>query len=231
MPHIPIDIICLAAIWNIDGFQFVAMRLVYNIAFHPLRKSPGPLLWRLTSFPFLLHMLQGDLTHKRKRFHETYGHCVRVAPDELSFLDGWKHIHTKEYLDRPPQWRIPQPGVGAWDLINSTKTTHARFRKAILPGFSKKSTTEQYPVIDHYSSLLIERLKEMTMENDIPVSVVLNLVQRISYAAFDLTSDLGSGRNLNCLKTGVYQPWMTILTQYRASSIALESPLPPTPLR
>ncbi|KAF2183916.1 cytochrome P450 ClCP1 [Zopfia rhizophila CBS 207.26] len=207
----------------IGGFEckYTISCWVYNIFFHSLKNIPGPLLWKTSRLPFLISMLRGNLPLRVKEHHDRYGAVVRVAPDELSFLDGWKDIYSSKYLDRPRQWRIIPPGVEADDLISATTAIHARFRKAILPGFSLKARDKQEPLVTHYVDLLMEKLQNLGGEGTKEKPSVVNMVEWISYAAFDMTSDLGWGRPLQCLETGRYQPWMTMITQYQAALFAV----------
>lgn len=165
-------------------------------------------------------MLRGNLPAQVKRFHDQYGPVVRVAPDELSFLDGWKDIYSTRYLDRPPQWRILPPGQDALDLVCSRKAEHSRFRKAILPAFSHRSLEQLEPIILNYFDHLMKRLVQMIGESTDGSSKV-DLVKWISYTAFDLTGDLGWGRPLDCLNKGHHQPWMEVITHYKAGLFAV----------
>jgi hypothetical protein len=62
--------------------------VIYNIFFHPLRKYPGPLLWRASPVPKAIHTLLGTYARKTIEFHRKYGDSIRVAPNELSFIKG-----------------------------------------------------------------------------------------------------------------------------------------------
>ncbi|KAF2661049.1 cytochrome P450 ClCP1 [Lophiostoma macrostomum CBS 122681] len=202
------------------GLYLVA-RALYNLFFHPLKSHPGPILWKISRVPLLFNMMLGILPYRVKEFHDRYGPVVRVAPDELSFLDGWKDIYALRYLDRPPQWRLVLPGINADDLISAVSSTHARFRKALAAAFSPQAVKKQEPTIVAYIDLLMDKLRALSLQGTRDEPAVINLVEWISYAAFDLTSDLGWGRPLQCLENGKYQTWMIAITQYQASLVAV----------
>lgn len=71
------------------------MKAIYNVYFHPLRKYPGPWIARASQLPFLYYQVTGMLPHAIKEIHEKYGHVVRIAPNDLSYLDSqaWFDIH------------------------------------------------------------------------------------------------------------------------------------------
>jgi hypothetical protein len=65
---------------------------VYNITFHPLRRYPGPLFWAISRLPWAAISFAGKLPFRVAALHAQYGPVVRIAPDELSFIDplAWK---------------------------------------------------------------------------------------------------------------------------------------------
>jgi hypothetical protein len=62
--------------------------VIFNLFLHPLRRHPGPLLWRASPVPKAIHILMGTYARKTIEFHEKYGTTIRVAPDELSYIQG-----------------------------------------------------------------------------------------------------------------------------------------------
>lgn len=73
------------------------LKLFYNLYLHPLRKYPGPWLARATRIPFLYYQVTGRLPHGVKKWHEEYGNVIRIAPNDLSFIQSqaWFDIHGK----------------------------------------------------------------------------------------------------------------------------------------
>lgn len=70
---------------NLTALQYFLLG-IYNVFFHPLRHYPGPLLWRASPLPKNIYMLRGLYAKKAREIHETYQGTVRVAPNELSYI-------------------------------------------------------------------------------------------------------------------------------------------------
>lgn len=72
-----------------------ATLLIYNLYFHPLSQFPGPLLARSSRAFFIRSTWRGTLHFDVKVLHDRYGSIVRIAPDELAFIDpsAWKDIY------------------------------------------------------------------------------------------------------------------------------------------
>ena len=68
---------------------------LYNTYFHPLRKFPGPWLYRAYRLPYVVLEMGGRLPFAVRDWHARYGSIVRIAPDELAFEneDAWKTIY------------------------------------------------------------------------------------------------------------------------------------------
>ena len=65
---------------------FVAQAL-YDIFFHPLRKIPGPFLARFSQTWRNIRYFRGSWHSDVVQLHRTYGNVVRIAPNEVSFVD------------------------------------------------------------------------------------------------------------------------------------------------
>jgi len=161
-------------------------------------------------------MLKGDLPYRVKEFHDRYGSVVRVAPDELSFIEPtvWKDIYMNREFLRPDQWGKRPPGITAHNLISAPVADHARFRKALGPAFSDKAIREHETTILAYVNLLVSRLREKITESG--DAAVVNLVEWINYTTFDIISDLGWGVSFQCLEKAEYHPWITVILQFKA---------------
>lgn len=72
-----------------------ALYLTYSLRFHPLRKVPGPSLARFTEFWRSIRYFRGTWLDDIVKLHETYGPVVRIAPNEVSFVDetAMKHFY------------------------------------------------------------------------------------------------------------------------------------------
>ena len=160
-------------------------------------------------------MMAGDLPYRLKEMHDRYGPVVRVAPDELSFIDGtaWKDIYSKKEYIRPPQWRNRLPGKNCDHLISADADTHTRFRRCFNSAFSEHALQNQEPIIQGYVSKLMERFQEVT--DDVVSAGVVNVVHLFNYTAFDIIGDLGWGKNFGGLDKLEYHPWVTVILHFK----------------
>ncbi|ERT02964.1 uncharacterized protein SPSK_08965 [Sporothrix schenckii 1099-18] len=76
---------------------YFAYNVVYNLYFHPLRHFPGPFLHRATRATYIYRTMCGKMPFDVLPMHDRYGPVVRIAPDQLSFLDvaAWKDIYGR----------------------------------------------------------------------------------------------------------------------------------------
>lgn len=65
----------------------VILNAAYNVFFHPLSKFPGCKLHAATRFVKDVKLLRGTFSESAKDLHLKYGEIVRVAPNELSYID------------------------------------------------------------------------------------------------------------------------------------------------
>ncbi|KAI9882065.1 MAG: hypothetical protein M1823_006199 [Watsoniomyces obsoletus] len=196
-------------------------RIVYNLYFHPLARYPGPTLWAAFRTPFVRALVSGVLPFRIKEFHDRYGPIVRVAPDELSFIDptAWHDIYSSrpghQPFVRPTVWKNKLPGKDADSLISAPEADHARFRRVLGPAFSEKAIRAQEPLIRSYIDLLIDRLMSQVQDGD--GVAITDLVAWFNYTTFDIVGDLGFGEPFGCLRDATYHPWILIILHFKAA--------------
>lgn len=62
--------------------------LSYRAFFHPLRKFPGPLSWKLAKFTQVVANADAKGYLHTDELHKKYGKFVRVGPNEISIIDS-----------------------------------------------------------------------------------------------------------------------------------------------
>jgi cytochrome P450 len=171
--------------------------------------------------PFIWHMLAGTLPYSIHSLHEQYGDIVRVAPDELSFIDhtAWRDIYMQKAFVRPKIWGSRPPGVEAHNVISASVEDHARFRRAFQTAFSEKAIQQHEPTIHQYVDLLIGRLKEVATSTE-EKSQTVDLVQWINFTVFDIIGDLGWGSSFQSLQSISYHPWVQVVLHFKIVIIA-----------
>ncbi|PCG89953.1 Cytochrome P450 [Penicillium occitanis (nom. inval.)] len=192
---------------------FFLSSIIYNRWFHPLSKYPGPFLWTVFRWPFAWSLQSGNLVHDTKRFHDRYGKIVRLAPNEVSFIDpqAWSDIyghHKKDHKEfiKNPIWAQPAPN-GVLSLINAKEKDHPRMRKPFVPAFSVKALKDQEHIIQQYIDLLMKQLTRHA-NSDLPI---VDMKDYYSWTTFDIIGDLGFGESFDCLRRETYHDWVSFL--------------------
>lgn len=189
---------------------YVFSYLIYNLYFHPLASYPGPKSHAAARLPYVYYHLTGQLPYRCQQLHATYGDVVRIAPDELSYInaDAWKDIygHRQGHAPMPKDTAFyNRPPNGAHSLITAERADHTRYRRLVSHAFSDKALREQEPLIKGYVDLLIQRLHEHVSTGP------LDMVAWYNWTTFDLIGDLAFGESFDCLANCTYHPWINML--------------------
>ncbi|KAG5292192.1 benzoate 4-monooxygenase cytochrome P450 [Histoplasma ohiense] len=201
----------------------IALKTLY---FHPLSRYNGPTLWAITRLPYMLAFRSGKLAHKVKHFHEVYGDTVRVAPNEVSFINPScvKDIYNrrpssefkslpKDPIRQPP----PQPGQPI-SILEAGDEDHARIRKSYASLFSSKALAAQEPLVSSYVHKMISQLKLQTGESN---TTVVDLQTWVSYCTFDIICSLSFGEDFGCLENNRYHEWVGMLVHSLKGKVQL----------
>ena len=183
------------------------MSAIYNVYFHPLRSFPGPTFAAATPLPFVWRLLNGRMVHWTTKLHAKHGVVVRVHPDELSFIgsSAWQDIYTT----RP---QLPKPTFGVLETPNGIPSmgtipdaeTHGRQRKIISHAFSDRALLSQEYILQKYSDLLIQRLRDQPNLQD----GTLDICSWYNFTTFDVLGDLCFGESFHCLEGADNHPWV-----------------------
>jgi cytochrome P450 len=177
-----------------------------------LRSFPGPKLWAASSIPFTRISLSGLGPSKILELHKRYGEVVRIRPGELSFIDpsAWKDLKGQKKPGQDENGKDPAIVASSAlkdSILGAERNAHARFRRALAPGFSSKAMLAQEPLIQSYVDLLIRRMREQCAGGAKP----LDLRYWFSYFTFDVIGDLAFGEPFDCLRNADYHPWVAII--------------------
>lgn len=167
-----------------------------------------------TRLPYIRFVLAGRSAQALKTLHEQYGEVVRIAPDELSFINGdaWKMIYGVRpgHGQKPKDMRFYPPTSGAPSIISANDADHSRFRRLLSHAFSDSSLRGQEPIIKTYVDLLMKRLHEKS-ENG---KQALDMVAWYNFTTFDIIGDLAFGEPFDCLKQSTYHQWVAIVMSH-----------------
>lgn len=196
-----------------------ASQAIYNVYFHPLRKYPGPFLWRVSRWPWVLKLWSGDLPFHLAQLHEKYGDIVRIAPDELSVIHetAWKDIYGHRVginagaeIPKHEGFYVLHKDMPR-SITNAGRDQHTMLRRGLAHGFSERSMQNQEPIIRGYVDLLMSRLTENCQETESDDTITaqpLNLTSWYNWTTFDIIGDLTMGSPFHCLERVDYHPWV-----------------------
>lgn len=129
-----------------------------------------------------------------------------MSPDDVTFShpDAWIDM----FQGRPNHPPFPKDPVW-WNrsgLVPSLAnlydpSAHARVRRQLAPAFTTRALRDQEPILQRYTNLLVERLREM-------VGTEVDIVPWFNFATFDVFSDLAFGESFDCLQNSRYHPWV-----------------------
>lgn len=157
-------------------------------------------------------MLRGSLPNDAQKLHEKYGEVVRIAPNEVTFInpDAWKEI----YAIRPGKPQRPKDqrhvSVGPNHIPSILRTddqTHSRYRRSLSHGFSEASLQRQEVIVKGYVDLLVQRLHGLVVSG----SATVDMVRWYNYTTFDIIGDLAFGESFGCLQNSKYHFWVAVI--------------------
>lgn len=167
-------------------------------------------------------MQSGTLVHRIAAIHAQYGPIVRLAPNELSFIDPaacWDIYAArsgKPNFPKNPVW-MGEPSPRKNSIVDANDEDHARMRRVWSYNFTDKSLNRQEPLLQQYVSKFIGQLRS---QGD---GAVVDLVQWFNCVTFDLTGDLAFGESFGCLDGGTLHPWIERIFAHFKSATLLAS--------
>ncbi len=200
---------------------YTIARLIYNIFLHPLRHYPGPLLWRAARLTWVIHLQRGYLHSDLLALHDKYGPIVRIAPDELSYIDAraWKDIYISgaprpghAAIERNGVWFRKQKPDDPHTIMGNNEDAHARYRRAFGTAFSDKAVKDQSPLIEKYVDLMMQKFYDIASSKS--GSAVVDIVSWLNFVTFDISADLSFGESFGSTEKGEPHPWVEISCRF-----------------
>ena len=180
-----------------------AVRIIYNLYFHPLSKYPGPKLWAAFDVARTIGRMGGYIDFQIAEEHRKHGEVMRIGVNELSFItpSAWKDIYGHGHAELRKYF--PPNTVNPNQIIAANSSNHFRMRRAMLPAFSEKALAQQERLIRVYIDLLVHRLSECAQSGQ-----PADLAHWYNLITFDLIADLCFGKSLSGLETGRSNAWI-----------------------
>lgn len=209
--------------------QFLA-KLIINFFFHPLSSFPGPRLWAVSRFPYVATLWKGQLHSRVKEIHDRYGPIVRLAPNELSFIDAsaWKDIYSGQVGNKGfPKNNVISGAQGFYSLIDANDDDHSRFRGTLQSSFSAQALQAREAMFQTYVGLLIKNLKDqvdpmsLEFEKDSEELGVVNIVKHLNWTTFDITGEITFSESFGCLEGRITNPWIALIFSHLKASALL----------
>lgn len=162
------------------------------------------------------------MTQRTKELHDQYGPVVRLAPNELSFIDAqaWQDIYNHHQglpnFPKNPLWMAPGDN-GIHSILSASDANHTRYRRLLSHAFSERALREQEYLPLTYINLLVSRLQDKLSDCD---TATIDMVQWLNFTTFDIVGDLALGESFHCLEASRYHGWVSILfTQFKAAAL------------
>lgn len=157
---------------------------------HPLRHYPGPRLWAVSRLPYIQATVRGTIVKDINALHERYGEVVRIAPDELSFInpDAAKVIYQSKPELHKDSMHLPPFHNGTPGILAADEEHHRRYRRLLAYGFSDKGMRAQQPLIQRHSDLLLQRLRERCDKG------AVDICEWFNWCTFDIVSIMLANR-------------------------------------
>jgi cytochrome P450 len=148
-----------------------------------------------------------------RELHAKYGPVVRLSPNELAFnsAQSWTDIYGHRVgrtdLSKDPIHVgavDPMPGVQTISMANHID--HARQRKALSYGFSKKALFAQEEIVQEFVDKLMRNF-----DNFAEKSEPFDIVRWLNFITFDVIGDLAFGESFGCLDRGDFHFWIRVI--------------------
>ncbi|KAF3037521.1 hypothetical protein E8E12_007436 [Didymella heteroderae] len=155
-------------------------------------------------------MQSGKYHLKLHAMHERYGPIVRVAPDELSFIDheAWKDIYSNRNIHKDATWTGNEEKDHPISIVSTDEATHLRNRRALTGAFTEHAVAEHAPILEDLVKTMMQRFKEAIDASS--RCATLNVVDWLNWLTFDISGVLSFGESFDSVKSGRAHPWVDI---------------------
>ncbi|KAI0466717.1 cytochrome P450 [Xylaria cf. heliscus] len=181
--------------------------VIYRIFFHPLKKFPGPLGFKVSSTWFMTHLMGRDAFRQLLKLHQQHGNFVRIGSNDLSISHpkAVKAVYGMGSKCYKGQWYdLTQPMVS----LQSTRDNdlHSKRRRLWSAAFGDKHLRDYEERIVQYRTLLVEAIED-SVDRSIDIRKWFTLYN------FDIMGDLAFGQSFDMLKTSKEHHAITLLNK------------------
>lgn len=117
------------------SLEYFLSYVIYNVYIHPLSIFPSPKSWAATYIPYALSLRKGNLVYRIEEIHRKHGDIVRLAPNQLSFIQGeaWADVYGKKPAGRANFQKDPT-NYRPYALFSSSRLLSFLWRNWSLEG-------------------------------------------------------------------------------------------------
>jgi cytochrome P450 len=180
-------------------FLITSVHIAYNTFLHPISNVPGPLLARYSSIWLTKRYFRGTWLEDVVQLHDRYGPVVRIAPNEVSFVDD-SALHELYGHGKPNQksqwydtWVIP--GMGDSFFATTNRKIHHRIRSRVSGTYSMTAILAMEELVSDVITLNLEKLTAVAKS-----SKPIRLDQYVNYFTFDVVGQLSMGGPIGFLE-------------------------------
>ncbi|CAG8959926.1 hypothetical protein HYFRA_00012643 [Hymenoscyphus fraxineus] len=194
--------------FSIAAITFLIVGIIRRIYFHPLSHIPGPLLAKISNYPYSRDFLSGRQPWRMLALHEKYGPVVRVSPNEVSFASAqsWQDIYAPrkggEFL-KSDWYENGSFGVHAIVSVRDP-VEHAQMRKYLSRAFSEASLRDQEDMITDLIAKYVDGVGKTAKAEG-----VVNLTDWHNFLTFDIIGLLAFGKSFGGVESGKEHFWLS----------------------
>ncbi|GAP87966.1 putative cytochrome P450 [Rosellinia necatrix] len=196
-----------------------AVKITYNLFFHPLAAYPGPLFMVVSDIPLAVLSLLGTSQYQLKAAHDKYGDTVRIAPGTLSYIQpqAWTDIYGYKKngggianLPKDPRFYNDMM-LGKSTITLASDEDAIPIRRALNSAFAHRSLLEQEGMMQEHIVRLMAKIEKLGADG---VSGTVDIRKWFTFSMFDINSDFGFGEDMGCVRSGMYHDWVKFVLDY-----------------
>lgn len=135
---------------------------------------------------------------------------VRVAPDELSYIDpeAWKDIYGNRNIPKNRVWAGQEEEYRPISIVSTDEATHLRNRRALAGAFTEHAITEHAPLLEGLVETMMQKFAEAAKQGD--RSAIVDFTDWFNWLTFDISGVLSFGESFGSVAAGRAHPWVEI---------------------
>ncbi|KAI0864888.1 cytochrome P450 [Xylaria cubensis] len=168
--------------------------VIFRLFFHPLRRFPGPLGFKISSAWFATYLVKRDAFRQLLKLHQKHGDFLRIGSNDLSIA----HPKAVQAIYGPGSkcrksefYDLTQPMVS----MHSTRDNvlHSKRRRLWSTAFGDRNLRDYEERMVQYRALLVKAIED---SDDRPIDVT----KWVSLYSFDFMGDLAFGHSFGMLE-------------------------------